>query len=56
MENAFRQVKDLSALLNECDHLEQANMGAKNHAILMPDGQKLRHPFLFVFSEYYFVL
>ena len=56
MENAFRQVKDPFALLNEGDHLEQANMGAKNHAILMPDGQKLRHLFSFVFSEYYVVL
>ena len=54
MENAFRQVKGSSALLKEGNRFEQANMGAKNHAILMPDGQKFQHPYLCLLNVKFF--
>lgn len=49
MENAFRQVEGLPALLNKGNRIEKANMGAKNHAILMPDGQKFSTSSICVF-------
>ena len=46
MANVFRQVKGPFILVNNDNQFEQANMGAKNHAILMPDGEKFQHPLL----------